>query len=112
MPVAERANKLHARYFKQTFGEMEVITEWIPGSVLAEQSASLLLERGKVKDVPLFMNKYYIDKSTDRVVKHTWRYEEIYSSDEYVAYSGTDQYDYAKSIKLSIPEEVRKGVTP
>ncbi|MDR5000848.1 S-layer homology domain-containing protein [Brevibacillus parabrevis] len=112
LPVAERANKLHARYFKQTFGEMEVITEWIPGSVLAEQSASLLLERGKVKDVPLFMNKYYIDKSTDRVVKHTWRYEEIYSSDEYVAYSGTDQYDYAKSIKLSIPEEVRKGVTP
>ncbi|MED4570903.1 S-layer homology domain-containing protein [Brevibacillus agri] len=112
LPVAERAKTLHARYFKQSFGEIDVITEWIPGAALEEKSASLMLERGKVKHVPLFMNKYYIDRASDRVVKHTWRYEEIYSSDEYVAYSGTDRYDYAANVKLSIPDEVRKGVTP
>ncbi|MGN7468629.1 S-layer homology domain-containing protein [Brevibacillus sp. SAFN-007a] len=112
LPVAERANSLHARYFKQSFGEIDVITEWIPGAALEEKSASLMLERGKVKHVPLFMNKYYIDRASDRVVKHTWRYEEIYTSDEYVAYSGTDQYEYAANVKVSIPDEVRKGVTP
>lgn len=112
LPVTERAKGLRARYFKQSFGEIDVITEWIPGAALEEKSASLMLDRGKVKSVPLFINKYYIDRASDRIVKHTWRYEEIYQSDEYVAYSGTDQYEYTASVKLSIPDEVRKGVTP
>lgn len=110
--VTDRMNKLHARYYKQSFGSYDIITEWIPGAVLEEQAKQVIFGRGKIKSVPLYMNKYYIDRDTDLVVQHTWRYEEIYDSDEYVAYSGTDSYDFRANVKFSIPEDVRKGVTP
>ncbi|MGG1658720.1 S-layer homology domain-containing protein [Brevibacillus sp. NRS-1366] len=110
--VNDRMKNLHARYYKQTFGNYDIITEWIPGGVLEEKGKQVSLGRGKIKSVPLYMNKYYIDRDTDLVVQHTWRYEEIYDSDEYVAYSGTDHFDFRADVKFSIPEEVRKGVTP
>ena len=108
----DRLNNLQARYYKQTFGNYDIITEWIPGPVLEEKAKQVSTGRGKIKSVPLYMNKYYIDRDTDQLLQHVWRYEEIYDSDEYVAYSGTDKFDYQHAVKVSIPEEVRKGVTP
>lgn len=110
--VDERIWDLHARYFKQSYGRFDIITEWIPGSVLEEKAGQLSLGKGRIKNVPLYMNKYYIDRESDQLVQHMWRYEEIYASKEYVAYSGTDNYDLAAKIKFAIPDDVRKGVTP
>lgn len=110
--VADRAKELHARYYKQSYGKYDVITEWIPGSMLKEKTKSVSFGQGKVKDVPVFMNKYYIDRASDQIVKHTWRYEEIYEGDGYVAYSGTDSYDFTSNVQFSIPEDARKGVAP
>ncbi|WJQ83672.1 S-layer homology domain-containing protein [Brevibacillus brevis] len=110
--VADRAKELHARYYKQSYGKYDVITEWIPGSMLVEKSKKVTLGQGKVKEVPLFMNKYYIDRASDQIVKHTWRYEEIYEGDGYVAYSGTDNYDFTRNVAFLIPDDVRKGVAP
>ncbi|GED72796.1 hypothetical protein BRE01_64980 [Brevibacillus reuszeri] len=108
----DRQKNLQARYYKQTFGNYDIITEWIPGQVLEEKAKQVSFGRGKIKNVPLFMNKYYIDRDTDKLVSHIWRYEEIYDSDEYVAYSGTENFDFKTTVKVSIPDEVRKGVTP
>jgi hypothetical protein len=110
--IQERLANLHARYYKQSFGRYDIITEWIPGEVLEEKAKNVTLGRGKIKNVPLYMNKYYIDRQSDELVKHVWRYEEIYESKEYVAYSGTDNYDLTANVKVSIPDDVRKEVTP
>ncbi|WP_301173305.1 S-layer homology domain-containing protein [Brevibacillus nitrificans] len=110
--IQDRMNNLHARYYKQSFGRYDIITEWIPGAALTEKAKSLSFSRGKIKNVSLYMNKYYIDRESDELVKHVWRYEEIYENREYVAYSGTDQYDLSSNVKVSIPDEVRKEVTP
>ncbi|QRG69589.1 tetratricopeptide repeat protein [Brevibacillus choshinensis] len=110
--IRDRLANLHARYYKQSFGRYDIITEWIPGSALEEKAKSVTLGRGKIKNVPLYMNKYYIDRTSDELVMHVWRYEEIYDSKEYVAYSGTDHYNLAAKVKVFIPDEVRKEVTP
>lgn len=110
--IQERLRNLGARYYKQSFGRYDIITEWIPGTALEAKAKSLTLGRGKIKNVSLYMNKYYIDRQSDELVEHVWRYEELYESDEYVAYSGTDQYDLSAHVKVFIPAEVRKEVAP
>lgn len=112
LSIKERQNLLHARYFKQSFGPYDIITEWIPGTSLEEKGKAQSLGRGKIKNVPLYMNKYYIDRQSHQLVQHVWRYEEVYESKEYVAYSGTDTYDLSANVKVFIPGEVRKEVTP
>ncbi len=109
--VYERATKLHARYYKQSFGSYDVITEWIPGAVLRKQAKKLDLDHGSIKQVPVYMNKYYIDRETDMLLQQVWRYEEIYDSQEYVAYTGKETYGEWDRVKVRIPDEVVKGAT-
>lgn len=55
------------------------------------------------------MNKYYIDSDSDLLVKHVWRYEEVYDTQEYVAYAGEETYKTQVDVRVSIPREVVKG---
>lgn len=71
--IYERAAELHSRYYKQSFGSYDIITEWIPGEELHAKSAEISLSNGKLKRVPVYMNKYYIDRETDMLVQHVWR---------------------------------------
>lgn len=106
--VFDRATKLNARYLKQSFGPYDVITEWIGADQLQAKSANLRLSAGTLKSVPVFVNKYYIDRSTNLLVRKVWRYEEIYEN-EYAAFSGSDVYqDYGTS-SLRIPQTTLKG---
>jgi hypothetical protein len=107
--VYERARELHARYVKQSFGRYDVITEWIPGEALREKAKGLYLGKGRVKQVPVYMNKYYIDRETDQLVRQVWRYEEIYDSGEYVAYVGEEAYEPNNRVRVLIPQEISKG---
>ncbi|MFY0546073.1 tetratricopeptide repeat protein [Brevibacillus sp. H7] len=110
--IYERAAQLHARYYKQSFGAYDVITEWIPGAALREQAKELDLGKGSVKQIPVYMNKYYIDRETDMLVQKVWRYEEIYDSQEYIAYVGKESFGDWDRIKVRIPETVVKGAIP
>lgn len=106
--VFDRASKLNARYLKQSFGPYDVITEWIPAEQLRSKAATLRLGAGKLKSVPVFVNKYYIDRKTNLLVRKVWRYEEIYDK-EYAAFFGSDLYqDYGKS-NVVIPQSTLKG---
>jgi len=109
--VFERAAQLNARYDKQSFGKYDVITEWISGDELKKHARDLELAKGSVKQVPVYMNKYYIDRETDMLVQQVWRYEEIYDSQEYVAYVGRETFGGWDRIKVRIPEDVVKGAT-
>ncbi|MFD2369690.1 S-layer homology domain-containing protein [Brevibacillus sp. GCM10020057] len=109
--IQERLRELGARYYKQSFGRYDIITEWIPSQSLEAKAKSVSLGRGKIKNVPLYMNKYYIDRESDELIEHVWRYEELYESGEYVAFSGTDHYDLSANVKVFIPGSVRKEVT-
>ncbi|MET3290085.1 UNVERIFIED_CONTAM: hypothetical protein ABID98_002655 [Brevibacillus sp. OAP136] len=106
--VFDRVTKLNARYLKQSFGDYDVITEWIPSDRLRTQSSKLQLGAGRLKSVPTFVTKYYLDHKTNLLVRKVWRYEEIYDK-EYAAYSGSDTYqDYGTSA-LRIPLDTLKG---
>jgi hypothetical protein len=111
LSVAERAKLLHARYFKQSLGRYDVITEWIPGPALVEQVKNRSFKAGKVKQIPVFMNKYYIDRDTDLLVQRVWRYEEIYDTEEYVAFAGKETYSFPYEVHVRIPDEAVKGAT-
>ncbi|CAM5793609.1 MULTISPECIES: S-layer homology domain-containing protein [Brevibacillus] len=109
MSVKDRARILGARYYKQSFGEYDIITEWIPGDKIVEAAQNVSLNHGKIKSVPVYMNKYYIDSDSDLLVKHVWRYEEVYDTQEYVAYAGEETYKTQVDVRVSIPREVVKG---
>lgn len=109
LSYAERARLLGARYYKQTFGEYAIITEWIPGDSIVAAGSQTSLGRGKIKRVPVYMNKYYIDRDSDLILRHTWRYEEVYDSQEYVAYAGTETYQTQKDVRVSIPQAVKEA---
>ena len=108
--IKERLSDWNARYYKQTFGRYDVITEWIPRTALEEKSRGASLGKGKIKAAPLYINKYYIDRESKNLVQHIWRYEELYENQEYVAYSGTDFYDYTAKVEVTIPEKVKNEV--
>lgn len=108
--VKDRLQNMNARYFKQTFGRYDVITEWIPREALEEKAKGITLGKGKIKNAPLYINKYYIDHESKELVQHMWRYEEIYENQDYVAYSGTDFYNYKAKVKVTIPERVKNEV--
>lgn len=109
--IAERARTLHARYYKQSLGRYEVITEWIPGPALAERVKHRSFGAGTVKQIPVYMTKYYIDRDTDLLVQRVWRYEEIYDTQEYVAYAGKETYAFPYEVHVRIPDEAVKGAT-
>ncbi|CAM3441074.1 S-layer homology domain-containing protein [Brevibacillus invocatus] len=109
--INERIRDLNARYYKQSYGRYDVITEWIPRPFLEEKGRQVVLGKGKILSAPLYMNKYYIDRESDQLIQHFWRYEEIYESQEYVAYSGTDIYEYNANVKVTIPEQVKNEVS-
>lgn len=107
--IAERASQLHAYYMKQSFGTYDVITEWIPGDHLTKKSSELSLEKGKLKRVPAYVNKYYIDRDTDLLVQQVWRYEEVYESNRYVINSGKETYSQPSHVRVIIPQDVIEG---
>lgn len=109
--INERIRDLNARYYKQSYGRYDVITEWIPRPNLEEKGRQVALGKGKIMSAPLYINKYYIDRESDQLIQHFWRYEEIYESQEYVAYSGTDIYKYNVNVKVTIPEQVKNEVS-
>lgn len=109
--INERIRDLNARYYKQSYGRYDVITEWIPRPNLEEKGHQVALGKGKIMSAPLYINKYYIDRESDQLIQHFWRYEEIYESQEYVAYSGTDIYEYNVNVKVTIPEQVKNEVS-
>jgi tetratricopeptide (TPR) repeat protein len=111
MSIAERARTLHARYYKQSFGRYEIITEWIPGPALAERAKHRSFGAGAVKQIPVYMTKYYIDRDTDLLVQRVWRYEEIYDTKEYVAYAGKETYEFPYEVHVRIPDEAVKGAS-
>ncbi|USG63841.1 S-layer homology domain-containing protein [Brevibacillus ruminantium] len=108
MSIKDRASILGARYYKQSFGEYNIITEWIPGENILEESKKVTLRHGKVKRVPIYMNKYIVDKDSDLVVQSMWRYEEVYDTQEYVAYAGTESYLTNKDFRVYVPREALK----
>ncbi|WP_134686891.1 S-layer homology domain-containing protein [Brevibacillus migulae] len=108
--IRTRVHELQARYEMQSFGSYDIITEWIPGDAIVEKAGTVSLENGRVVNVPLFINKYYIDRVTDQLIAHQWRYEEIYDSRQYVSYIGKESYTPNQAISIYIPEEVRKEV--
>lgn len=109
--IQERIRELNARYYKQSFGRYDVITEWIPRPTLEEKGRQVLLGKGTIKYAPLYTNKYYIDRESDQLIQHFWRYEEIYEGQEYIIYSGTDAYTYDTDVKVTIPEQVKNEVS-
>lgn len=102
----ELSRNLNARYFKQSFGRYDIITEWIPGSVLTEKSGEINVERGKVFHVPMHINKYYIDRESDLIVQRFWRYEELYESGDYVVFTGIENYDYRAKVDVKKPDQL------
>jgi len=108
--IRTRINELHARYEMQSYGPYDIITEWIPGEAIVEKAGQVSLENGRVRNVPLYINKYYIERATDQLVAHQWRYEEIYDPSQYVSYIGKETYTPNQSISIYIPEEVQKEV--
>ncbi len=108
--IRTRMRELQARYELHSSGPYDIITEWISGEAILQKSRELRLESGHVRTVPLYINKYYIDRESDTLVAHQWRYEEIYDSKKYVSYSGNEQYHPNQNIKVYIPDSVRKGV--
>jgi hypothetical protein len=107
--VFERVTELKARYLMQSFGSYDIITEWIPGEEILKKSRDLSLGSGRLKAVPFYINKYYIDRESDMLVAHQWRYEEIYESKKYLAYSGNEQYGSFHGVTVRIPDDVIKG---
>lgn len=107
--VRTRKNELKARYSLQTFGRYDVITEWIPGEAIVQKAHELRLDAGRMRSAPVYMNKYYIDRTEDQLVAHQWHYEEIYESQKYVSYTGNESYTANQSFSIAIPGEVREG---
>ncbi len=108
LSVKERNEQLNVRYNKQSFGNYDVITEWVTGTSLQKRAESLYLDSGAVKGVPQFVTKYYIDKGKNVLVRKAWRYEEIYDKD-YVAYTGNELYSNYGKVEVRIPSDVVKG---
>lgn len=107
---SERIRQLNARYYLQSYGPYDVITEWIPRTALEEKARDVRLVKGKVEHVPLYVNKYYIDRESDMIVQHFWRYEEVYEGGTYVVSTGTDRYDYRAEIQVKKPEQLGNEV--
>nr|WP_241254446.1 S-layer homology domain-containing protein [Brevibacillus sp. SYP-B805] len=107
--INERVKDLKARYLLQSFGSYDIITEWIPGEEILKKSRNVLLDAGPLKAVPIYINKYYIDRESDTLIAHQWRYEEIYASKKYLAYSGTERYGAFPEAVVHIPAEVVEG---
>lgn len=108
--IRTRVQELKARYEMQSFGPYDIITEWISGEAIVQKSGQFRLESGRLRTVPFYINKYYIERESDTLVARQWRYEEIYDSKKYVAYSGNERYQPNQSIRIYIPDSVRKGV--
>lgn len=105
-PVTERLRDLRARYLKQSFGRFDVITEWIPGESIAARAGEIGVGFGRIKEVPMYVNKYYIDRESDTVIRHVWRYEEIYENQRYMAYTGSENYRDFGRVSVRIPGDV------
>jgi len=104
--VPERLRLLQARYLKQSFGRYDVITEWIPGENISARANEIRSGFGRIKEVPMYVNKYYIDRESDMVVRHLWRYEEIYDNQRYMAYTGSENYRDFGRVNVRIPGDV------
>lgn len=104
--VEQRAEQLGARYLQQSFGSYDVITEWIPGDKLVKSADSIEFDSARIKRVPMYVNKYYVDRRSGFVVRHIWRYEEVYDSNEYAAYSGQETYGDYDQVKMVIPATI------
>lgn len=109
-PIRTRINELQARYELQSYGPYDIITEWIPGEAIVRKAKELHLENGRVRNVPFYTNKYYIERESDSLVAHQWRYEEMYDSKQYVFYTGKEAYELYQDFSIHIPAEIAKGV--
>ncbi|MGC5328531.1 S-layer homology domain-containing protein [Brevibacillus sp. SYSU BS000544] len=107
MSVDKRLNKLGARYHVQSAGTYDVITEWIPGKKLKQQIESEKLTLHPIKDIPIFITKYYIDRASNTLLARAWNYEEIYN-EEFIAFTGSETYS-ALEHSVKIPVEVTAG---
>lgn len=105
--VDKRLTKLGARYHLQSIGTYDVITEWISGKKLKQQIDSEKLTIHPIKDIPVFITKYYIDRSTNTMLARTWNYEEIYDQ-EFIAFTGSETYSPLEQ-SVTIPVEVTAG---
>lgn len=110
MSINERIRELNARYYKQSFGRYDIITEWIPRLKLEEKGSRVRLGRGSVQSAPLYINKYYIHRESDMIVQHFWRYEEVYEGGDYVVFTGTENYDYRAEVRVQKPDQLGKEV--
>jgi len=109
MAPLERVKDLRARYVKQSLGSIDIITEWIPADTLLKKAGSLPLKEGKIKRVPVFVSKYFIDHKSGKLISKVWRFEELYESKFYLTYAGKEAYTRYEPMHLQIPKEVIEG---
>ena len=104
----DRLRKLNARYYKQSFGRYDVITEWIPAPDLEAKGKDVRLDHGRLTSAPMFLNKYYIDRQSGQLAGHFWHYEEIYDDGDYLVYAGSQNYEYDAKVNVRKPEALGK----
>jgi hypothetical protein len=105
----ERLSRLKARYFVQSIGDYDVITEWIEADALLAKAKEVTCNSGEVTNIPYFAAKYYIDHDSGMLVQRVWHVEEIYDEDQFVPYVGSERYEPTEAASVVIPADVVKG---
>ncbi|MFM1651486.1 S-layer homology domain-containing protein [Brevibacillus sp. B_LB10_24] len=107
----DRLSRLKARYFVQSIGDYDVITEWIEAEALLAKAKEVTSSSGKITNIPYFVSKYYIDRHSGMPVQRVWHVEEIYDEEQFVPYVGSERYEPTEAASVAIPADVVKGVS-